>query len=185
METLYKNIYQDIIDRCRQGERQAQTQLYKIYYKSMYNVSLRLIGNETDAEDVMQEAFLNAFRKIDSYEGKVSFGAWLKKIVINRSLDHLKKKKIHFEEINDRLNIADEPIWMEMEQEKLENLRDAMKKLPEKYRVIINLFLVEGFGHDEIAEMLQISNSSSRILFFRAKQKLKELLQQNEIFSMN
>lgn len=185
METLYKNIYQDIIDRCRQGERQAQTQLYKIYYKPMYNVSLRLIGNETDAEDVMQEAFLNAFRKIDSYEGKVSFGAWLKKIVINRSLDHLKKKKIHFEEINDRLNIADEPIWMEMEQEKLENLRDAMKKLPEKYRVIINLFLVEGFGHDEIAEMLQISNSSSRILFFRAKQKLKELLQQNEIFSMN
>lgn len=185
METLYQNIYQDIIDRCKQGDRQAQTQLYKIYYKPMYNVSLRMIGDETEAEDIMQEAFLNAFRKIGSYEGKVSFGAWLKKIVVNRSLDYLKKKKIQFEEINDRMNIPEESGLMQFEEEKVEKIRAAISQLPEKFRIIINLFMVEGYGHDEIAEMLQISSASSRIQFFRAKQKLKELLQQSEIFSMN
>lgn len=185
METLYKNIYQDIIDQCRNDDRQAQFQLYKLYYKPMYNVCLRIVANEVDAEDIMQEAFLSAFKNIRTYEGKVSFGAWLKKIVINRSLDHLKKKKIKLEEINERINIADEPVFMELEENSLENLKKAINELPEKYRIVINLNLIEGYSHEEIAEMLHISNVSSRTQFFRAKQKLKEILKQKEIFSIN
>ncbi|MDO8927867.1 MAG: sigma-70 family RNA polymerase sigma factor [Bacteroidota bacterium] len=90
METQYQNIHQDLVERCRKGDTKAQFELYKIYYKPMYNICLRMVGSQVEAEDVMQEAFLNAFTKIDTYQGVVSFGAWLKKIVINRSLDHLK-----------------------------------------------------------------------------------------------
>lgn len=151
----------------------------------MFNVSVRMVGGEMEAEDIMQEAFLSAFKNINSYEGKVSFGAWLKKIVINRSLDHLKKKKIVFEEINEKINIADEPEFMEMEESSLENIKTAMNDLPEKYRIVLSLFLVEGYSHEEIAESLEISNVASRTQYFRAKQKLKELLKQKEIFSVN
>jgi RNA polymerase sigma-70 factor (ECF subfamily) len=91
VKTLYENIHQEIIDQCREGSQKAQFQMYKLYYKPMYSICMRIINNETEAEDVMQEAFLSAFRKIDTYKGEVSFGAWLKKIVINRSLDVLKK----------------------------------------------------------------------------------------------
>jgi len=87
---------------CREGNQKAQFQLYKLYYKPMYCVSLRIVNNEAEAEDIMQEAFLKAFRKIDTYKGEVSFGAWLKKIVIYRSLDHLKKKRVQFEEVSER-----------------------------------------------------------------------------------
>ncbi len=93
MKTLYENIHQEIIDQCREGSQKAQFQMYKLYYKPMYSICMRIINNETEAEDVMQEAFLSAFRKIDTYKGEVSFGAWLKKIVINRSLDVLKKER--------------------------------------------------------------------------------------------
>ncbi|HBL75537.1 MAG: hypothetical protein A2W90_03355 [Bacteroidetes bacterium GWF2_42_66] len=185
METLYKNIYQDIINLCKKGDRQAQFQLYRLYYKPMYNVCLRMVGDETEAEDIMQEAFLSAFRNIESYEGKVSFGAWLKKIVINRSLDYLKKKKIKFEEMNEKMVVADEPVFMEMEENSMEKIQKAIGELPEKYRVIINLFLIDEYSHEEVAELLGISNVASRTQFFRARQKLKEILKQKEIFSIN
>ena len=97
LNTLYKNIHQEIIDECREGSQKAQFQLYKLYYKAMYSVSIRIINDEMEAEDVMQEAFLSAFEKMHTYKGEVSFGAWLKRIVVNRSLDYLKKRKVQFE----------------------------------------------------------------------------------------
>ncbi len=151
----------------------------------MYNVCLRMVGEETEAEDIMQESFLSAFRNIESYEGKVSFGAWLKKIVINRSLDYLKKKKIKFEEINEKMGIPDEPVFMEMEENSLEKIQEAIGELPEKYRVALSLFLIDEYSHEEVAKLLGISNVASRTQFFRAKQKLKEILKQKEIFSVN
>ncbi|WP_423128652.1 RNA polymerase sigma factor [Gaoshiqia sp. Z1-71] len=185
MEALYKNIHQDIIDRCRQGNREAQFQLYKLYYKSMYNTCLRMVGNEADAEDIMQESFLNAFKKIDSYEGKVSFGAWIKKIVINRSLDYLKKRKVTFEEINEKLADEIENPLMEMREVDLEKLKKAVMQLPEGYRVVLSLYLLEGYDHDEISEILHITNVSSRTQLLRAKKKLRDILLKEEIFSFN
>jgi len=185
VETLYKNIYQDIIDRCKEGDRQAQFRLYRSYYKPMYNVSLRIVSDEMEAEDIMQEAFLSAFKNINTYEGKVSFGAWLKRIVINRSLDHLKKRKVKFEEINERMNIPDESVSIETEGITLEDIRKAMGELPDKYRVVLSLFLIEGYSHEEVAGMLGISNVASRTQFFRAKEKLREILKRKELFSVN
>ena len=184
LETLYENIHQEIIDLCREGSQKAQFQLYKLYYKPMYSVCMRMINNETDAEDVMQEAFLNAFKKIDTYKGEVSFGAWLKKIVINRSLDYLKKRKVKFEEINEKTQkFIDHQ--METKEVNMKVIKDAIQKLPDGYRVVLSLYLIEGYDHEEISEILNISNSNSRTQFLRAKNKLKEILKDTEVFSYN
>src|SRR5674476_409697 len=101
----FLNLHQDLIDGCRRGDQKAQFQIYKLYYKAMYNTSLRIVNDTMEAEDIMQESFLAAFEKIESYSGTVSFGAWLKKIVINRSLDALNKKKAVFEDIEAHVGI--------------------------------------------------------------------------------
>ncbi len=184
METLYQNIHQDLIDRCRAGDTKAQFELYKLYYKPMYNVSLRMVGNEVEAEDVMQEAFLKAFTKIDSYEGKVSFGAWLKKIVINRSLDQLKKRKVKFEELNEK--IPDEVVpALDLSEIQMEQLKKTVRQLPDGYRVVLSLYLLEGYDHDEISQILGISNVASRTQYMRAKNKLRQMLQKEELFEYN
>ncbi len=150
----------------------------------MYSVCMRIINNETDAEDVMQEAFLKAFTKIDTYKGEVSFGAWLKKIVINRSLDYLKKRKVKLEEINEKTNkIID--YQMETSQVNVQVIKNAIQKLPDGYRVVLSLYLIEGYDHEEISEILGISNSNSRTQFLRAKNKLREILKDTEVFSYN
>lgn len=150
----------------------------------MYSVCLRIINNETEAEDVMQEAFLKAFSKIDTYKGEVSFGAWLKKIVINRSLDVLKKRKVKFEEINEKTNQIPD-YQMETKEVNVQVIKDAIQKLPDGYRVVLSLYLIEGYDHEEISEILGISNSNSRTQYLRAKNKLRELLKDTEVFSYN
>lgn len=184
LETLYENIHQEIIDQCREGSQKAQFQLYKLYYKPMFSVCMRLLNNETDAEDAMQEAFLSAFKKIDTYKGEVSFGAWLKKIVINRSLDYLKKRKVKFEEINEKSNqFIDHQ--METKEVNMKVIKDAIQKLPDGYRVVLSLYLIEGYDHEEISEIIGISNSNSRTQFLRAKNKLREILKDTEVYSYN
>ncbi len=184
MDTRFKNIHQEIIDRCREGDSKAQFQLYKLYYKAMYNVSLRIINDSMEAEDVMQEAFLSAFEKIETYKGEVSFGAWLKRIVINRSLDHLKKRKVQFEEVNEKTTqISDYDF--ETKEIDIQKIKKAIQNLPDGYRVVLSLFLIEGYDHEEISSILGISNSSSRTQLLRAKNKLKILLTGKELFSYN
>jgi len=150
----------------------------------MYSVSLRIVNDEMEAEDVMQEAFLKAFSKIDTYKGEVSFGAWLKRIVVNRSLDYLKKRKVQFEEVNERTTqIADYQI--EVKEIDVQMLKKAIQNLSDGYRVVLSLYLIEGYDHEEISQILGISNSASRTQLLRAKNKLKELLKGKEIFSFN
>ncbi len=184
LKTLYENIHQEIIDQCKEGSQKAQFQLYKLYYRPMFSICMRLINNAAEAEDVMQEAFLNAFTKIDTYKGEVSFGAWLKRIVINRSLDYLKKRKVKFEEINEKTNQIPD-YQMEIKEVNMKVIKDAIQKLPDGYRVVLSLFLIEGYDHEEISQILGISNSNSRTQYLRAKNKLKELLKDTEVFSYN
>ncbi|KJF42377.1 hypothetical protein LH29_21590 [Draconibacterium sediminis] len=184
LNTLYKNIHQEIIDQCKEGSQKAQFQLYKLYYKAMFSVSLRIVNDQMEAEDVMQEAFLSAFKKIGTYKGEVSFGAWLKRIVVNRSLDYLKKRKVQFEEVNERTTeIADSR--MDTCELDAQVLKQAIQELSDGYRVVLSLYLIEGYDHEEISQILGISNSASRTQLLRAKYKLREILRGKEIFSYN
>ncbi len=185
VEAAFKNLHQDLLDGCKTGDQKAQFQIYKLYYKAMYNTSLRIVNDTMEAEDIMQESFLSAFEKIDTYSGTVSFGAWLKKIVINRSLDALGKKKAVFEDIESHEGIRDESpdetVRSEEVDVRVEEVKEAIENLPDGYRVILTLYLLEGYDHDEIAEILKISSSTSRSQLSRAKQKLiGELKKGNE-----
>jgi RNA polymerase sigma factor (sigma-70 family) len=176
VEAAFRNLHQDLLDACKAGDQKAQFQIYKLYYKAMYNTSVRIVNDTMEAEDIMQESFLSAFEKIDTYSGMVSFGAWLKKIVINRSLDALGKKKAVFEDIESHVGIRDESTEDQIRYEemdvKVEEVKEAIEKLPDGYRVILSLYLLEGYDHDEIADILSISSSTSRSQLSRAKQKL-------------
>ncbi|HEY3389703.1 MAG TPA: sigma-70 family RNA polymerase sigma factor [Prolixibacteraceae bacterium] len=178
MENKYINIHQDLLDRCMVGDKSAQFEIYRLYYKSMYNSSLRIVGVPEEAEDIMQEAFLTAFHKLKTYSCEVSFGAWLKKIVINRSLDELRKKKVLFEELHAELPIANEP---EPEEESItvEEVKSAINSLSDGYRTILSLILLEGYDHEEVSEILGIKNVTSRTQFSRARQRLREILTDN------
>lgn len=178
-KNVYKNIHQDIIDSCMKGDRKAQFQLYKLYYKNMYNLSLRIINDSQEAEDIMQESFLTAFEKIGSYSGEVSFGAWLKRIVINKSLDAVKKRKIDFLNLDESArNLPPEVEADDMEEISLqvEKIHKCINLLPDGYRIVLSLYLLEGYDHEEIAEILNISASTSRSQYTRARHKLYELL---------
>jgi RNA polymerase sigma factor (sigma-70 family) len=184
VEAAFRNLHQDLLDACKVGDQKAQFQIYKLYYKAMYNTSLRIVNDTMEAEDVMQESFLSAFEKIETYSGTVSFGAWLKKIVVNRSLDALGKRKAVFEDIESYIGIKDDSHEETSRNEevdiRVEEVKEAIEQLPDGYRVILSLYLLEGYDHDEIAEILKISSSTSRSQLSRAKQKLIGKLKADE-----
>ena len=184
VEAAFRNLHQDLLDRCKFGDQKAQFQIYKLYYKAMYNTSLRIVNDTMEAEDIMQESFLSAFEKIDTYSGTVSFGAWLKKIVINRSLDALNKRKAIFEDIEAHTGLSDtstEDRQIDEEVDmKVEVIKEAINRLPDGYRIILSLYLLEGYDHDEISEILSISSSTSRSQLSRARQKLLSELKRKQ-----
>ncbi|QQS51288.1 MAG: sigma-70 family RNA polymerase sigma factor [Bacteroidota bacterium] len=170
----------ELIEACRKNDTKAQIEVYRFYCKAMFNVCLRLVKNSVEAEDLMQEAFISAFEKLDQYRAEVSFGAWLKKIVINKCIDFLKKKKIQFVELDEanRLEEDIEPDNLEGLTREIEKIKTEINLLPDGYRTVLNLFVFEGYDHDEIAQILGIAASTSRSQYARAKailyKKLKE-----------
>ena len=181
IEGKYLNVHQQLIDLCKRGDSKAQFEIYKLYHKAMYNTCLRIVEDATEAEDIMQEAFFKAFDKINTYRNEVSFGAWLKRIVVNASLDYLKKVKLALTPIDDAQGLRDdgEDDFGDFTPEMVGKLKRAIDKLPEGYKLVVNLFCIEGFSHDEVGEMLGIASSTSRSQLARAKQKLIELMKTN------
>jgi RNA polymerase sigma-70 factor (ECF subfamily) len=168
-----------LIAECKQNNRKAQLQLYDMYSKAMYNTAYNFVKDEAIAEDMAQEGFIKAFQKITSFNEKVTFGAWLKRIVINQCLDWLKKRKLNIVSIDSQeIQIANEENWEVNDCITIECIHESINKLPDKYKVILKLFLLEGYDHQEIAQILNISEVSSRSQLFRGKNKLKELLKQ-------
>lgn len=182
MDTRYENIHKDLIDACRRGDRNAQFKIYKLYYKAMFNTSLRIVNDTAEAEDIMQESFLDAFQRLDSYTGQGSFGMWLKRIVVNNSLDAVRRAKDISSLDEEKMDLPDEPEENHEAEIKLQvqEVLKAMQQLPDEYRIIISLFLLEGYDHDEIAGILNISNQLSRTRYSRARQKLLSILKENK-----
>jgi RNA polymerase sigma-70 factor (ECF subfamily) len=171
------DIHQQLIEDCRRGSRKAQTQLYRLYYKAMFNTSLRIVNRREVAEDIMQESFMKAFMKIRQFRGDVSFGAWLKKIVINGSVDYLRQYHPAFEKITDFENKLAGDETPEIDNDiTISDIRKEIEKLADGYRIVLSLYLLEGYDHDEIAGILNISPSTSRSQLARAKKVLAQNL---------
>jgi RNA polymerase sigma-70 factor (ECF subfamily) len=171
----------ELVERCRQGDRRSYGELYQKYSKAMYNTSLRIVNHTADAEDVLQESFVDAFAAIDSFAYKSTFGAWLKRIVINKSINTLRKKKMDIIDIEktSAVHVPEEEAYDE-EGLKLnvEEIKKAVKELPNGYRTVLTLHLFEGYDQEEIAEILQISHATVRTQYMRAKQKLLFIIKQ-------
>ncbi len=144
----------------------------------MYNTALRITGNSADAEDILQESFIDAFEQLRSFEGRSTFGAWLKQIVVYKSIGLLRKRRVSFTELMfEAENMAEEDTVGEDDIEfTVHSVKDAISRLPDGYRAVLSLYLVEGYDHEEISEILKISHSTARTQYIRGKQKLLELL---------
>lgn len=179
MEALYIDKHYQLVVECKQGSRKACYALYRLYSKAMLNVAFRILNDLDEAEDVLQEAFLDAFNKVKDFRQETTFGLWLKQIVVNRSINMLRKRKLEWVEMDSEQleNIADEEERDEEEmQYKVSQVKEAMKLLPEGYRVVLSLYLLEGYDHEEIGQILNITENTSRTQFLRAKRKLSEVL---------
>ena len=180
MEAQAIHIHSELINRCRQGDREAYYKLYKLYSRSMYNVGFRIVNNTEEAEDVLQEAFTSAFRNLHHYRGESTFGAWLKRIVINKAINYLHKRKAERMPEDERWDVHEEEEENILEgfPFSVEQVRSAIERLPDGYRSVLSLYLLEGYDHAEIGEIMGITESTSKSQFNRAKKKLKDLLEE-------
>ena len=169
-----------LIEKCKSNNKRAQIELYRAYNQAMYNVAMRLLRNADNADDVIQESFLSAFKNIHQFKGEVTFGAWLKKIVIHKCLNHLKKRELDTITLDELqvFNYEKEDIdnWEFNPSMVLEDIKNSIDKLPNKYKFVLMLYLVEGYDHEEISEILRISVVASRTQLMRGKIKLRQLL---------
>ena len=184
METkLYTDRHVDLVERCKLGERKAQHELYKHYSKAMFNVCMRMLNHMAEAEDALQEAFVDAFTHIHQFRQQSTFGAWLKQIVVNKAINQLRSQKMQWVQLEE-WQAADGALYgaedsydsCEDTVYEVERIRQTMQQLPEGYRVVLNLYLFEGYDHEEIGEVLGISEVTSRTQYMRAKRKLVEMM---------
>lgn len=173
------DIHDYLVERCKSGDSIAQEEIYRRYAKSMYNTAFRILGHNAEAEDVLQESFLEVFTKIGDYRGDSTFGAWLKRIVINRSISLLRKRKLEFIDNSNFENIAEDDLDFEINnvnEDMVKWVKRGIENLPDGYRLVLSLYLLEGYDHVEIAQILNISESTSKTQYSRAKAKLKREL---------
>ncbi len=173
----YADTHRNIVEKCKKGNRQAQFELYRLYSKAMYNICLRMVKNQLDAEDILQNSFVDVFTKLHTFKFQSSVGAWIKRIVINNCINYLKRNKIYFEELEPgHANVVEIPV---VEEEKLDVrlIHQAIFELPDGYRIVFTLYLLEGYDHKEISEILDISEATSKSQYSRARKKLKEIVQ--------
>jgi RNA polymerase sigma-70 factor (ECF subfamily) len=185
----------NLIEKVRLGSQKAQYQLYEKYVRAMYHVCVRIVGKGHEAEEVVQDSFVRAFMRIEEYRGDAAFGAWLKRIVINTSINFLQKKRIDlvsldemlvepateedensendFAEINIHTGISEKDTKQKSE---ISRVKEAINKLSDGYRIVLSLYLFEGYDHEEIGEILGISSSTSKSQYSRAKKRLRTML---------
>lgn len=169
--------HKDLVEKSKLGDRKTQYKLYSLYVNAMFNVSIRMVKSKEDAEDILQESFVEAFKNLNSFRYESTFGSWLKRIVINKSINHLKLKRVPLVAMDDYDNwIPEQEEEVKEEQLDVSIIKSAIKQLPVGYQTIINLYLIEGYDHVEIGEILGISTSTSKSQYHRAKKKLIGLM---------
>lgn len=174
------SIHQDLIANCIKGSNKARYQLYQLYSKAMFNVCFRMMNNREDAEDMLQDAFLQAFQKLDTFRNESGFGTWLKTITVHTCINALNKRKLdlkYFDEMNRFEKAQEEP---EEALYTTENILEAMNKLPQGGRIVFSLYLLEGYDHSEIAQILNITESTSKTQYMRAKRRIYEIMKQTK-----
>ena len=181
MSLTNQNIEQ-LVELCKTGHQSAQLEVYNRYYKAMYNTAFRIVKNSFEAEDIMQDSFLTAFTKLNNLKDTVTFGAWLKRIVINNSIYHFKKNVKYSEVPLDNVIYKvegddDFESNYEFTNLKAKQILETMKTLKDSYRISLTLHLIEGYDYEEISDIMNISYANCRTTVSRAKESLRQKLQ--------
>ena len=167
----------DIVEACKRGDRKAQFELYKLYSRAMYNICVRMLGSAENAEDALQNSFVDVFTKLDTFRFESTIGAWIKRIVINNCINALKKRRLEFSELTDNAQMPTEADPSVLEGFlNVPAIQKAIQKLPDGYRTVFNLYALEGYDHEEIGQILSISEATSKSQYSRAKARLREVL---------
>jgi len=179
----YGENHKTTIEACKKGDERQKYKLYQLYSKAMFNVCYRMMNHREEAEDMLQEAFILAFLKLDSYRYESSFGAWLKRIAINTCINAKNKRKVELT-LMDEMHQFDKPENDENNDEEVQltvaGITKAMEKLPDGGRIIFSLYLLEGYDHGEISQILNITESTSKSQFMRAKRRVVEILKEQK-----
>jgi len=166
----------ELIESCKRGSRDAQKELYEQYKDAMYNVAYRMTQNAHDAEDILVSSFTDVFRNIHSYDFRATPGAWIKRIVINNSITHLNKKKVDLVFYEVQPDVVEEPENDEEELVSIDLIKECIQELPDGYRTVLTLYLIDGYDHNEIGSILGVSTATSKSQYSRARKKLKEMI---------
>lgn len=180
--TLTNQKIEQLIEQCKTGNQFAQLEVYNRYYKAMYNTAFRIVKDSFEAEDIMQEAFLTAFTKLNTLKESVTFGSWLKRIVINNSIYQFNKNSKYDDvPLDDVLYKMEEQNGISEDHEytnlKAKQILETMKTLKDNYRISLTLHLIEGYDYEEISEIMNVSYANCRTTISRAKEKLRQKLQ--------
>lgn len=176
MEASFSDKHYELVVACKSGDRQSQFKLYSLYAKTMYNTALRIVQDDAEAADVLQEAFIDAFTRLDSFRQESTFGLWMKQIVVNKAISALRKRKLELQPLEAGDEVADDEQEDNAVELQVEAVKRAIDKLPDGYRLVLTLYLLEGYDHEEIAHILRISEATSRSQFLRGKRKLLDYL---------
>ena len=179
--TLTNQNIEQLLQLCKSKDQRAQMEIYNRYYKAMFNTSYRIVKDSYKAEDILQESFLSAFTKLESLKEASMFGAWLKRIVVNNSIQYYNKNTKYQDvplddviyKIEDEQGIANDD---ELLTKKASQIIAAMKTLKENYQVSLSLHLIEGYDYEEICDIMNISHANCRTMISRAKDSLRKKL---------
>ena len=178
---MAKDFYH-IIQACIKGDREAQYSLYKQHSDRMLNVAYRIMNNREDARDILQEAYVKAFKNLHTFKFDAGFETWLKRIVINTALTQLKKKGIptvyNLDKVDTWYSESESNNSQDWTDANIQMVKKALMQLPNGYRTVLSLYLIEGYDHSEIAEILGIKKSTSLTQYKRGKEKLKLVIKQ-------
>ena len=164
-------ILEELIEKCKQQDANAQSTLYKKYSGVLFGICLKYSPNRAEAEDNLQDAFITIFSRVEQYQGKGSFEGWIKRITVNTALQKYRKKKTF--EISNEAQIEDAEVEVEQTNVPLDFLLKIIQELPDRYRLVFNLYVLDGYSHKEIASMLGISDGTSKSNLARARMILK------------
>ncbi len=180
--TLTNQNIEQLIELCKSNNQFAQLEIYNRYYKAMFNVAFRIVKDRYEAEDILQDSFLSAFTKLDTVKDTMTFGAWLKRIVINNSIYHFNKNSKYQDvplddviyKMEDSQGVSED---YEFTNIKARQVLETMKLLKDNYRIALNLHLIEGYDYEEISKIMNMSYANCRTTISRAKESLRQKLQ--------
>ncbi len=166
----------ELIIQCKEQDSEAQGELYKRYNRILFAICLRYSPNYTEAEDNLQDAFLTIFKKIGQYKSKGSFEGWIKRITVNTVLQKYRKQRT-LEIIDEQQIEIEEEVEVDAEEIPLQFLLKIIQELPDRYRLVFSMYVMDGYQHKEIAEMLEISDGTSKSNLARARAILKNKIE--------